>query len=99
MNPTRNVVYTCADPSELMGFPEQQNDQPAEIDHTGNRLEEISYQKKIMPWEMMLETDVELTKSLVQKKVSTQTECGISIFGSPFNLCISATTKRFDCRG
>ncbi|KAI9494149.1 hypothetical protein BDB00DRAFT_928434 [Zychaea mexicana] len=30
--------------------------------------EDVSYQKKIMPWEMMLETDVELTKDLVKSK-------------------------------
>lgn len=28
----------------------------------------MSFQKKILPWQMMLETDVDLTKSLVQKK-------------------------------
>jgi GTP cyclohydrolase I len=28
-----------------------------------------SYQKKIMPWEMMLHSDIDLTKSLVQHHV------------------------------
>ena len=32
--------------------------------------DDISFQKKIMPWEMMLQSDIDLTKSLVQHNVS-----------------------------
>jgi tRNA guanosine-2'-O-methyltransferase len=32
--------------------------------------DEASFQKKIMPWEMMLESDIDLTKSLVRHNVS-----------------------------
>ncbi|KAI9323060.1 hypothetical protein BX666DRAFT_2016546 [Dichotomocladium elegans] len=65
-NPKRKRVYTSVDPNELLEeplSPTKKYDAAA-----SNASEEASYQKKIMPWEMMLETDVDLTKSLVQKK-------------------------------
>lgn len=63
-NPARRDVYTSADPMEAMAQEaETQPSVPSE-DITSNE----SFQKKILPWEMMLQTDVDLTKSLVQKK-------------------------------
>ncbi|KAI9019565.1 hypothetical protein CLU79DRAFT_888618 [Phycomyces nitens] len=61
INPDRVFAYTSADPAEMIGAEEQPIIEPTSTD-------EISYQKKIMPWEMMLETDADLTKTLVQKK-------------------------------
>ncbi|KAI8384828.1 uncharacterized protein BYT42DRAFT_563768 [Radiomyces spectabilis] len=59
VNADRAFTYTAADAEELITFEEQPaNDQNAEE----------TFQKKILPWEMMLETDVDLTKSLVQKQ-------------------------------
>lgn len=34
--------------------------------------DEMSFQKKIMPWEMMLESDIDLTKSLARHNVSVE---------------------------
>lgn len=34
--------------------------------------DEMSFQKKIMPWEMMLESDIDLTKSLARLNVSVE---------------------------
>lgn len=39
----------------------------ATMDTPSNQSSEDVYQKKIMPWEMMLETDMDLTKNLVKK--------------------------------
>ncbi|CEJ01490.1 hypothetical protein RMCBS344292_15515 [Rhizopus microsporus] len=64
-NPERRSVYTAADPSELIGT--EQSDAMATIDTPSNQSSEDVYQKKIMPWEMMLETDMDLTKNLVKK--------------------------------
>ncbi|ORE02050.1 hypothetical protein BCV72DRAFT_252709 [Rhizopus microsporus var. microsporus] len=64
-NPERGSVYTAADPSELIGT--EQPDAMATIDTLSNQSSEDVYQKKIMPWEMMLETDMDLTKNLVKK--------------------------------
>ncbi|KAG0167145.1 Tar (HIV-1) RNA binding protein 1 [Apophysomyces sp. BC1034] len=61
VNPERRSVYTSADPAEMVDVTDQET---KPVVASG----EISYQKKITPWEMMLETDVDLTKSLVQKK-------------------------------
>ncbi|RCH82928.1 Tar (HIV-1) RNA binding protein 1 [Rhizopus azygosporus] len=64
-NPERRSVYTAADPSELIGT--EQPDAMVMIDTPSNQSSEDVYQKKIMPWEMMLETDMDLTKNLVKK--------------------------------
>ncbi|ORE16390.1 hypothetical protein BCV71DRAFT_265697 [Rhizopus microsporus] len=64
-NPERRSVYTAADPSELIGT--EQPDAMATMDTPSNQSSEDVYQKKIMPWEMMLETDMDLTKNLVKK--------------------------------
>ncbi|KAF7728535.1 Tar (HIV-1) RNA binding protein 1 [Apophysomyces ossiformis] len=61
VNTERRSIYTSADPAELISITDQETNAVA-----GSG--EASYQKKITPWEMMLETDVDLTKSLVQKK-------------------------------
>lgn len=53
-------VYSAADASELLG-----GDMNEGTAATGDG----SYQKKITPWEMMLETDVDLTKTLAREKV------------------------------
>ncbi|ORZ16603.1 hypothetical protein BCR42DRAFT_415426 [Absidia repens] len=64
-NANRDFLYSGTDPTELTDngenrFTEKDQNIDADIDE--------SYQKKITPWEMMLETDVDLTKSLVKKK-------------------------------
>ncbi|KAI7864646.1 hypothetical protein BDF14DRAFT_1987237 [Spinellus fusiger] len=66
VNPQRTSAYTAADPSELVGIESQAATKESSVSNTNN--DEVSYQKKIMPWEMMLETDADLTKTLVQKK-------------------------------
>lgn len=62
-NPARKDVYTSADPSEMIALVEEI--ESAQVASTSNTEEVI--QKKILPWEMMLETDMDLTKNLVQK--------------------------------
>ncbi|EPB84910.1 hypothetical protein HMPREF1544_08345 [Mucor circinelloides 1006PhL] len=65
-NPARKEYYTCADPSEMIGIEEEIENAQAEA--TGNTAAaDDVYQKKIMPWEMMLETDMDLTKNLHKK--------------------------------
>lgn len=64
-NPSRKEVYTSADPSELIALEEEI--EAAATDSNGNSNAEEVIQKKILPWEMMLETDMDLTKNLVQK--------------------------------
>ncbi|CAO3587682.1 unnamed protein product [Absidia cylindrospora] len=64
-NANRVFVYSGADPTELMDGGE--NSSMEKDQNIGADIGE-SYQKKITPWEMMLETDVDLTKSLVKKK-------------------------------
>ncbi|GAA5797284.1 hypothetical protein HPULCUR_002665 [Helicostylum pulchrum] len=64
-NPARKEMYTSADPSEMIGLEEEI--ELAEATSTSNTTLEEVIQKKIMPWEMMLETDMDLTKNLVQK--------------------------------
>jgi tRNA guanosine-2'-O-methyltransferase len=64
-NPKRKALYTAADPSEMIGI-EEEIELAEAGSTTSNGLEEV-IQKKIMPWEMMLETDMDLTKNLVQK--------------------------------
>ncbi|CAO3698396.1 unnamed protein product [Rhizopus stolonifer] len=61
-NPARKTFYTAADPTELIGLEEE----PI-VDTPQTTTTEDVYQKKIMPWEMMLETDMDLTKNLVKK--------------------------------
>ncbi|KAI8359079.1 hypothetical protein EDC96DRAFT_545587 [Choanephora cucurbitarum] len=64
-NPARHSVYTSADPSELIATQDEtKQNQTGEEDN----LAEDVFQKKIMPWEMMLETDMDLTKNIVQQK-------------------------------
>ncbi|ORX62740.1 hypothetical protein DM01DRAFT_1403192 [Hesseltinella vesiculosa] len=59
-NPDRQSLYSSADPVEqLPGM------QPSE---EGKDILDESYQKKITPWEVMLETDIDLTKALVTEK-------------------------------
>lgn len=58
-------MYTSADSSEMIGI-EEEIELAEANSTTSNGLEEV-IQKKIMPWEMMLETDMDLTKNLVQK--------------------------------
>ncbi|KAI7894857.1 uncharacterized protein EV154DRAFT_599678 [Mucor mucedo] len=65
-NPKRKELYTSADPSEMIGIEEEIELAEASSTSSNNGLEEV-IQKKIMPWEMMLETDMDLTKNLVQK--------------------------------
>lgn len=65
-NPKRKELYTSADPSEMIGIEEEIELAEANSTTSNNGLEEV-IQKKIMPWEMMLETDMDLTKNLVQK--------------------------------
>ncbi|KAG1589375.1 hypothetical protein G6F48_004655 [Rhizopus delemar] len=62
-NPARKLIYTAADPTELIGVVEEQDENVPETVQTAEDV----YQKKIMPWEMMLETDMDLTKNLVKK--------------------------------
>ncbi|KAI9281150.1 hypothetical protein BY458DRAFT_430265 [Sporodiniella umbellata] len=61
-NAARKTFYTAADPTELIGLEEEQS----APDLLQSNTEDV-YQKKIMPWEMMLETDMDLTKNLVKK--------------------------------
>lgn len=42
--------------------------------------EDAPFQKKIMPWEMMLESDIDLTKSLVQNNVSEEKRLAVSVY-------------------
>lgn len=65
-NPSRKEVYTSADPSEMIAL-EEEIEAAAEGTSLGNANAEEVIQKKILPWEMMLETDMDLTKNLVQK--------------------------------
>ncbi|KAI8138427.1 hypothetical protein BJV82DRAFT_631498 [Fennellomyces sp. T-0311] len=60
-NPDRRDILTYKDSIGLDEEQEQASEQ-------SSVNQDVSYQKKIMPWEMMLETDVELTKSLVKDK-------------------------------
>lgn len=62
-NPARKEIYTSADPSEMIGLEEVVESAQKE---TSTEAEDV-FQKKIMPWEMMLETDMDLTKNLVKK--------------------------------
>ncbi|KAI8390273.1 hypothetical protein BD560DRAFT_362076 [Blakeslea trispora] len=64
-NPARHSVYTSADPSELIAIQDETEQQQV---NTESSITEDVFQKKIMPWEMMLETDMDLTKHLVQQK-------------------------------
>ncbi|KAI8074159.1 hypothetical protein BC940DRAFT_290184 [Gongronella butleri] len=59
--PERQRLYTSSDPIEELV--DDQSFNQADKD----RLDE-SYQKKITPWEVMLQTDIDLTKSLVTEK-------------------------------
>lgn len=65
-NPQRKEIYTSADASEMIGLDEEIKLAEANSSTSDTTLEEV-IQKKIMPWEMMLETDMDLTKNLVQK--------------------------------
>ncbi|KAI7902965.1 uncharacterized protein BX663DRAFT_551827 [Cokeromyces recurvatus] len=69
-NSSRKSVYTCADPTEkigtLVGDEEEEEERLDKKESEMNPSEDV-YQKKIMPWEMMLETDMDMTKSLVKK--------------------------------
>lgn len=60
-NPARRIAYASADPVDLFDDEEATPKEEAE--------EETLFQKKITPWEMMLQTDIDLTKGLVQQKV------------------------------
>ncbi|KAI8988894.1 hypothetical protein BDB01DRAFT_719270 [Pilobolus umbonatus] len=62
-NPKRIPLYTSVDPTELMDLEETTQ----VVDNTVNSSSEEVFQKKIMPWEIMLETDMDLTKNLVKK--------------------------------
>ncbi|KAI8096188.1 uncharacterized protein BX664DRAFT_323334 [Halteromyces radiatus] len=66
VNPDRNFIYSAADPSELVGHFE--DDGTITNTQDNGTAQQDSYQKKIMPWEMMLETDIDLTKALVKEK-------------------------------
>lgn len=65
-NPARKEYYTCADPSEMIGIEEEIENAQAEATNNAAAADDV-YQKKIMPWEMMLETDMDLTKNLHKK--------------------------------
>jgi tRNA guanosine-2'-O-methyltransferase len=66
-SPERKAIYTSADPSEMIGIEEEIELAVANSSTAAaTNIEEV-IQKKIMPWEMMLETDMDLTKNLVQK--------------------------------
>ncbi|KAI9478551.1 MAG: hypothetical protein EXX96DRAFT_571334 [Benjaminiella poitrasii] len=65
-NAARKEVYTCADPTEKIGSLEQREEETGTPSNEAISSEDV-YQKKIMPWEMMLETDMDMTKSLVKK--------------------------------
>ncbi|CEP13385.1 hypothetical protein [Parasitella parasitica] len=74
-NPARKMYYTSADPSEMIGIEEEIENEQKEANNTaisgsnntGAVIGDDVYQKKIMPWEMMLETDMDLTKNLHRK--------------------------------
>jgi tRNA G18 (ribose-2'-O)-methylase SpoU len=68
VNPARKEIYTSADPSEMIGIEEEIENakKDAKLSLNDEATEDV-YQKKIMPWEMMLETDMDLTKHLVKK--------------------------------
>ncbi|CAO3620518.1 unnamed protein product [Mucor fragilis] len=65
-NPARKEYYTSADPSEMIGIEEEIENAQAEAAASGTTADDV-YQKKIMPWELMLETDMDLTKNLHKK--------------------------------
>ena len=65
-NPERRNIRSVADSINLQQDVEENKKEFSEAVNNNN---EDVYQKKIMPWEMMLETDVELTKDLVKAKV------------------------------
>jgi tRNA G18 (ribose-2'-O)-methylase SpoU len=56
INPDREVYYTAADPTEELMVTQQQ---PS----TGEDI----FQKKILPWEMMLESDMDFTKHNIKE--------------------------------
>ena len=63
-NPTRRDIYTYTVPAEMI------EETPSDSNKQDNMpTEDAPYQKKIMPWDMMLETDVDLSKAIIQKKV------------------------------
>ncbi|KAI9275765.1 hypothetical protein BDA99DRAFT_195528 [Phascolomyces articulosus] len=64
-NPERRNIRSVADSINLQENEDQSKQEEGESSEANN---EDVYQKKIMPWEMMLETDVELTKDLVKAK-------------------------------
>lgn len=66
-NPARSECYTSADPSEMIGIEQEIENAQAEAAASSNAAADDVYQKKIMPWEMMLETDMDLTKHLHKK--------------------------------
>lgn len=65
-NPARKEYYTSADPSEMIGSIEEEIENTQEEANITSTTDDV-YQKKIMPWEMMLETDMDLTKNLHKK--------------------------------
>ncbi|RUS24460.1 hypothetical protein BC938DRAFT_473545, partial [Jimgerdemannia flammicorona] len=63
-NADRKVVYASTSPSELFELSEDGDAETRQASIT----EDAGYQKKIVPWEMMLQTDIDLSRELVQKK-------------------------------
>lgn len=62
-NPSRRDIYTYTDPTELI------EETPSDSNKQDMPSDDAPYQKKIMPWDMMMETDVDLSKAIIQKKV------------------------------
>ena len=63
INPSRRDIYTYTDPTEMI------EETPSDSSKQDNPMDDAPYQKKIMPWDMMLETDMDLSKAFIQKKV------------------------------
>lgn len=74
VNTERELTYNLTGPTELFKEnatteqSQQQDQKDKDDDEEEGEKQMTSFQKKILPWQMMLETDVDLTKSLVQKK-------------------------------
>lgn len=62
-NPSRRDIHTYTDPTELI------EETPSDSNKQDMPSDDSPYQKKIMPWDMMMETDVDLSKAIIQKKV------------------------------
>lgn len=103
-NPDRKIVYTSVDTSELFNLPEEDGETESQRTSTG---EDASYQKKIVPWEIMLQTDIDLSRELVQKKVGCHNNylcCLVVQAVNVIHFCLStwfylATAKQSRCSG